>query len=580
MTSNSADGPVVPPPHSPTATSALTTMQEPAAASAPARPPGSRTTGVPGAGVVVFGEGDRCEANFQGLGVWFSGRVLRVHADRSMDIAYDDGDVELRVRRPLVRAALVAGETCEGNFLGQGVWYPGTIRRVHEQDGAVDIIYDDGDHEDRVPPNRVRRRLPTTEEIARAVERDASEKNLWCHECQRVVGSEPRAAAADTTTTTAAAAATTAADEDGSCAVGAEGAGRNATVSAQTNSIRDVDGGLQCPCCQGCFVEIIDDSADHPHNFVAMDQLENERRARQLARDIVRRNGLMQHIQSQLAAAHGVAGGGGAGGVGGQGTQLHVIQSNVLHNAFGNIVAGQNAGGGNAGSSDGGNGWEGNAAGAQAGMNGLAALFETLLGTFTNAAGAAGGGGLASNAGDYVNSQEALEALMAQLLQAESGSGAPPTASSILETLPKIKVTAANIGNFQSDCAVCKDSFEVGGDNLHELPCGHYFHCGCILPWLELVSVCVCACVSSGIEWRFGFCVTREWSQPNPRIPQRIPSTTYLQHNTCPVCRTPLTAASITSASASSSSSSSSEANTAPALAAGQPQRPLPPRFV
>ena len=124
---------------------------------------------------------------------------------------------------------------------------------------------------------------------------------------------------------------------------------------------------------------------------------------------------------------------------------------------------------------------------------GLGQLFSSLLG------GLGAGGGLASSPGDYVNSQEALEALMTQLLQAGGGGGAPPTADSVIAALPKIVITEENVSDFSNfDCAVCKDSFEADGGGLHKLPCGHYFHCDCIVPWLK-------------------------------------------QHNTCPVCRSALT---------------------------------------
>ena len=99
-----------------------------------------------------------------------------------------------------------------------------------------------------------------------------------------------------------------------------------------------------------------------------------------------------------------------------------------------------------------------------------------------------GGQGLSSNPGDYVNSNEALEALMTQLLQASSGSsGAPPTETNVMESLESIAVTDENINSLECDCAVCKDEFELG-ETYHHLPCNHYFHCDCIKPWLEMVS--------------------------------------------------------------------------------------------
>ena len=48
--------------------------------------------------------GTRCEGNYQGLGIWYSGRITNIHPeDSSVDIEYDDADVELRVRPTWVR---------------------------------------------------------------------------------------------------------------------------------------------------------------------------------------------------------------------------------------------------------------------------------------------------------------------------------------------------------------------------------------------------------------------------------------------------------------------------------------------
>jgi hypothetical protein len=47
--------------------------------------------------------GDRVEARFRGRAKYFSGRILKAHADGSFDIEYDDGDKEYNVAAALVR---------------------------------------------------------------------------------------------------------------------------------------------------------------------------------------------------------------------------------------------------------------------------------------------------------------------------------------------------------------------------------------------------------------------------------------------------------------------------------------------
>ncbi|XP_031493990.1 probable E3 ubiquitin-protein ligase RHY1A [Nymphaea colorata] len=41
------------------------------------------------------------------------------------------------------------------------------------------------------------------------------------------------------------------------------------------------------------------------------------------------------------------------------------------------------------------------------------------------------------------------------------------------------------------ECAVCLDHFEAGELLVH-LPCAHYFHSACVIPWLKTQSICPC----------------------------------------------------------------------------------------
>nr|GMD92880.1 probable E3 ubiquitin-protein ligase RHC1A [Ipomoea batatas] len=55
--------------------------------------------------------------------------------------------------------------------------------------------------------------------------------------------------------------------------------------------------------------------------------------------------------------------------------------------------------------------------------------------------------------------------------------------------LPKVKISPEHIMACNSNCPVCKDEFEVGVE-VRELPCRHFYHSDCILPWLQTNNTC------------------------------------------------------------------------------------------
>ncbi|KAL3839917.1 hypothetical protein ACJIZ3_024508 [Penstemon smallii] len=64
--------------------------------------------------------------------------------------------------------------------------------------------------------------------------------------------------------------------------------------------------------------------------------------------------------------------------------------------------------------------------------------------------------------------------------------GAPPTAASFIKHMPRvtIKEDQDNLA-----CAICKDSLIVG-TVVNQLPCFHFYHPTCILPWLSARNTC------------------------------------------------------------------------------------------
>lgn len=114
--------------------------------------------------VVIFKIKDKVEGNFRNTGKWHSGHIDKVNFDGTYNVRYDDSDHEsfvdaTRLRRickgvkpSAVLAALPfeKGTKVRVNFRGKGLWYPGSISRVHA-DGTFYIDYDDGEKETFVP---------------------------------------------------------------------------------------------------------------------------------------------------------------------------------------------------------------------------------------------------------------------------------------------------------------------------------------------------------------------------------------------------------------------------------------------
>uniref|UniRef100_A0A3Q1ES38 RING-type E3 ubiquitin transferase n=1 Tax=Acanthochromis polyacanthus TaxID=80966 RepID=A0A3Q1ES38_9TELE len=96
-------------------------------------------------------------------------------------------------------------------------------------------------------------------------------------------------------------------------------------------------------------------------------------------------------------------------------------------------------------------------------------------------------GMLHSNPGDYAWGQGGLDAVITQLLGQLENTGPPPAEKEKISSLPTV-----NISQEQADCCmecpVCKEDFSVG-EPVRQLPCNHFFHSDCIVPWLEMVSL-------------------------------------------------------------------------------------------
>ncbi|KAK4567341.1 hypothetical protein RGQ29_003237 [Quercus rubra] len=66
-----------------------------------------------------------------------------------------------------------------------------------------------------------------------------------------------------------------------------------------------------------------------------------------------------------------------------------------------------------------------------------------------------------------------------------SGGGDSPFRADITD----VKISQDLLASDSSQCAVCKDSFELC-EEAKQMPCKHIYHPDCILPWLELHNSC------------------------------------------------------------------------------------------
>ena len=69
--------------------------------------------------------------------------------------------------------------------------------------------------------------------------------------------------------------------------------------------------------------------------------------------------------------------------------------------------------------------------------------------------------------------------------------GSPPASKNEILKLNKYTLTEEKLKNFggENTCSVCKEDFSVG-NKMMDLPCNHYFHEECLMPWLNQHDSC------------------------------------------------------------------------------------------
>uniref|UniRef100_A0A1J3J8S8 RING-type E3 ubiquitin transferase n=1 Tax=Noccaea caerulescens TaxID=107243 RepID=A0A1J3J8S8_NOCCA len=67
--------------------------------------------------------------------------------------------------------------------------------------------------------------------------------------------------------------------------------------------------------------------------------------------------------------------------------------------------------------------------------------------------------------------------------------GSPPASKSAVDRLPVVKITSEELSKGNMVCAICKDEI-VAEERIKTLPCRHYYHGECIVPWLGMRNTC------------------------------------------------------------------------------------------
>ncbi|KAG2238782.1 hypothetical protein Bca52824_091953 [Brassica carinata] len=85
----------------------------------------------------------------------------------------------------------------------------------------------------------------------------------------------------------------------------------------------------------------------------------------------------------------------------------------------------------------------------------------------------------ADNHGDY-------EDVLARSFDESGTNGSPPASKRVVDELPDVEITS---GELSIGCAICKDEIVVE-EKVKRLPCKHYYHKECIVPWLGIRNTC------------------------------------------------------------------------------------------
>jgi E3 ubiquitin-protein ligase RNF115/126 len=91
--------------------------------------------------------------------------------------------------------------------------------------------------------------------------------------------------------------------------------------------------------------------------------------------------------------------------------------------------------------------------------------------------------------GDYVLGGNFDQIIQQMLDRFDGPIGTPPASKDAIKKLATTVVSEENCDLKDKECPVCQDHY-AEGDKLTQMPCQHWFHTDCLIPWLELHSNC------------------------------------------------------------------------------------------
>jgi len=101
--------------------------------------------------------------------------------------------------------------------------------------------------------------------------------------------------------------------------------------------------------------------------------------------------------------------------------------------------------------------------------------------------GSINGENMTGNFGDYVHGNN-MQDVIDRLFRLAQPNTPPPASKETVKNLKKFTIEENDVSD-DKECSVCKCTYQKG-DGCTELPCGHYYHNDCILPWLERSNSC------------------------------------------------------------------------------------------